>query len=121
MPKDPQLRITLRHWFSAQSKYKSLREMATASAIPFNTLRGYFSGKRPTKKNLQRLAESTGLDLSSGDPSSQPTARIVWPQAEEKKTYAADGWPANSVLFCFHSGSLQHTETPHQVHSPGSL
>jgi hypothetical protein len=26
MPKDPQLRTTLRHWFSTQSKYQSLRD-----------------------------------------------------------------------------------------------
>ena len=31
--------------------------------IPFNTLRGYFSGKRPSDKNLSLLAEATGLTL----------------------------------------------------------
>jgi transcriptional regulator with XRE-family HTH domain len=89
MPKDSQLRITLRRWFSTQSKYKSLREMATASAIPFNTLRGYFSGKRPTEKNLQRLAESTGLELSFSAPSIQPITDIAEPHDEKKKIYAA--------------------------------
>ena len=88
MPKDPQLRITLRRWFSTQSKYKNLREMAEAAAIPFNTLRGYFSGKRPTQKNLQRLAESTGIDFSLDAPSIQPDQNIANPHDEKKRIYA---------------------------------
>ncbi len=89
MPKDPELRITLRRWFSNQSKYPNLREMANASAIPFNTLRGYFSGKRPKDKNLRRLAEATGLDLSLSADLFQPTTNIANPYDERKKLYAA--------------------------------
>jgi hypothetical protein len=37
--------------------------MASGSGIPFNTLRGYFSGKRPGGENAKKLADATGLDL----------------------------------------------------------
>jgi len=89
MPKDLELKITLKRWFSTQSKYQNLREMANASAIPFNTLRGYFSGKRPTGKNLVRLAEATGLDLPPPPKPQQPTTDGIHLYDEKKKFYAA--------------------------------
>ncbi len=105
MPKDPQLRITLRRWFSAQSKYKRLRGMASASTFPFNTLRRYFSGKRPPKKNLQLLAEFTGIDFSLDAPSIRPIEIIAKPHDEKKKLYAAQllGDLKNDIARCLSS------------------
>jgi len=62
---EPSLKATLKRWFAEQSEFKDLREMAAAIGIPFNTLRGYFSGKTPSQKNLLNLSGSTGLDLSA--------------------------------------------------------
>jgi hypothetical protein len=64
--RDLQFRTALREWFAGQSKYKNLREAASGIGIPFDTLRGYFSGKRPNGKNLHLLIELTGVAL---DPS----------------------------------------------------
>lgn len=63
MPRDLQFRATLREWFAGQTKYKSLREAANGIGMPFDTLRGYFSGKRPSDKNLKVLIGATGLEL----------------------------------------------------------
>src|SRR6267378_751985 len=92
MPKDPQLRIVLRGWFSNQSKYSSLRDMSNASAIPFNTLRGYFSGKRPTEKNLKKLAEATGLELSLSPKSSQSNTEVTNTQDETRDPTPRSYW-----------------------------
>jgi hypothetical protein len=48
--------------------------MASALAIPFNTLRGYFSGKKPSNRNLKLLKEVTGLELSLDRLSKEETA-----------------------------------------------
>lgn len=64
MAKDPQFRAALREWFGRQSRYKNLREAAAGIGMPFNTLRGYFSGKQPNERNLLLLVEATGLELN---------------------------------------------------------
>ena len=63
MPQDLQLKAALAAWFAGQSKYKNLRDASAGLGIPFNTLRGYFSGKRPSAKNLKILLDATGLAL----------------------------------------------------------
>src|SRR6266849_155985 len=63
MAKNPLLKAELARWFNGQSQFANLRDMATALGIPFDTLRGYFSGKNPSEANLKRLSEATGLDL----------------------------------------------------------
>jgi len=63
MPKDLKFKAALTDWFAGQSKYKNLREVAEGIGIPFNTVRGYFSGKRPSDKNLKILVVATGLEL----------------------------------------------------------
>jgi hypothetical protein len=83
VPRDLQLRATLREWFAGQPKYKNLREAASSVGIPFDTLRGYFSGKRPTGKNLRLLIELTGLPLD-------PVPRAAGPQPNIKsRLYAS--------------------------------
>lgn len=123
MPKDPQLRIVLRGWFSNQSKYSSLRDMSNASAIPFNTLRGYFSGKRPTEKNLKKLAEATGLELSLSPKSSQSNTEATNTQDENKRSYAAQllGDLHYDLTRCLWSlvsaGRLIHWQRGHRIHT----
>jgi len=63
--KDLQFKAALTEWLAGQSKYKNLREAADGIGLPFNTLRGYFSGKRPSEKNLRLLIGATGVDLHS--------------------------------------------------------
>lgn len=63
MAKDLQFRAALREWFGRQSRYKNLREAAAGIGMPFNTLRGYFSGKQPNERNRLLLVEATGLEL----------------------------------------------------------
>ena len=72
MPKDLQFRAALREWFGSQSNYKNLREAAVGIGVPFNTLRGYFSGKQPKEKNLLLLAKATGLELHASQRSEKP-------------------------------------------------
>ena len=62
MAKDLQFQAALREWLGGQPKYKNIREAASGIGIPFNTLRGYFSGKRPKGKNLQALINATGIE-----------------------------------------------------------
>lgn len=64
MPKDLQFKAVLTEWLASQSKYKNLREAASGIGVPFNTLRGYFSGKRPSGKNLKLLIDATGVELN---------------------------------------------------------
>jgi len=64
VPKDLQFKTALIRWLASQSKYKNLREAADGIGIPFNTLRGYFSGKRPSQANLKLLIDATGVQLS---------------------------------------------------------
>ena len=68
--RDPELKAALTEWFAGQSKFKNLREAAAGIGLPFNTLRGYFSGKHPSDKNLKLLTECTGVSL---DPKRRPT------------------------------------------------
>jgi hypothetical protein len=65
MPKDLQFKAALAEWFAGQSRYKNLRDVAEGTGIPFNTVRGYFSGKRPSGKNLKVLVDATGVELHS--------------------------------------------------------
>jgi hypothetical protein len=74
--RDPQFRAALREWFVGQSKYKNLREAASGIGIPFDTLRGYFSGKRPGGKNLQALVELTGIALELPHESAKPQPNL---------------------------------------------
>jgi Helix-turn-helix len=64
MPTDLQFKAALKKWFAGQSKYKNLHEAADGIGVSFNTLRGYFSGKRPSDKNLKVLIVATGVELS---------------------------------------------------------
>jgi len=63
LPRDLEFKATLTEWFASQSDYKNLREAANGIGLPFNTLRGYFSGKRPSAKNLKLLIDATGVSL----------------------------------------------------------
>jgi len=64
VPKDLQFKAALKMWFANQSEYKNLHEAAAGIGISFNTLRGYFSGKRPNDKNLKLLIDATGVELN---------------------------------------------------------
>ncbi|MBI5188143.1 MAG: hypothetical protein HZA07_03595 [Nitrospirae bacterium] len=51
-----QLTITLRQWFQSQTQWKSLKELAKATAINYSTLKHYFEGHNfPTEENLKKL------------------------------------------------------------------
>jgi len=51
-----QLTITLRQWFQSQTQWKSLKELAQATTINYNTLKHYFEGHNfPTEENLKKL------------------------------------------------------------------
>ena len=89
MPKDLQFKATLTRWFSGQSKFPSLRHMATELGIPFNTLRGYFSGKCPRGGNLKRLAEATGLNLMPSTKLPPTIKSDISPGDRKQKIYAA--------------------------------
>jgi hypothetical protein len=80
--RDPELKAALTHWFAGQSKYKNLREAAVGIGVPFNTLRGYFSGKHPSDKNLSLLVESTGVILH---PEHRPAKLGKEKQKEKEK------------------------------------
>lgn len=94
MPKDLQFRAALREWFGRQSNYKNLREAAVGIGVPFNTLRGYFSGKQPKEKNLLLLAKATGLELHASHKSEKqkrPSLKKANPEKPnlKKQIYAS--------------------------------
>lgn len=91
VPKDVQLKAPLARWFSSQNKFSSIREMSSSLSIPFNTLRGYFSGKRPSARNLRILKDVTGLDLDFSKPVKVQTNIPLFNSSSEdksKKLYA---------------------------------
>jgi hypothetical protein len=63
--------------------------MAKTVPIPFNTLRGYFSGKRPTEKNLKLLEHATGLNLSLGGERPRPESLTDKEPGDTRTAYAA--------------------------------
>lgn len=63
MAKDPQFRAAMREWLSGHPEYKNIREAASGIGIPFETLRKYFSGRRPSDKNLRILTEATNVTV----------------------------------------------------------
>jgi len=67
VPKDPHFKDAFRSWFEAQSEFKNLRQVASGIGIPFNTVRGYWSGKSPSGKNLALVTAATGLTLKTSD------------------------------------------------------
>jgi hypothetical protein len=76
--KNAQLKAQLATWFARQSRFANLRDMAKAVEIPFNTLRGYFSGKTPSGANITRLSDATGIDIGAlrGQEAARNTTRV---------------------------------------------
>ena len=89
MAKNPILKSELSHWLVNQKRFASLREMSSAVGIPYNTLRGYFSGKSPSSENARRLSECTGLSLSAATRAIRPR-RSPESRTDQKRTRQGD-------------------------------
>jgi len=64
-----------REWFESQRRWQDPRQLAREAGIPYNTLRGYLSGKAPGPANARRLWELTGFDGFPQGRGAEVTAR----------------------------------------------
>ena len=60
MPKT-KTRVAFREWLESQTRWPHARDLARDTGIPYNTLRGYLSGKLPSPTNAETIRELTGF------------------------------------------------------------
>jgi len=81
-----QLTIALRQWFQSQTQWKSLKELAKATAINYSTLKRYFGiggHNFPMEENLKKLFEITKIPvLLELVKKTQPSEAKAIPQKE---------------------------------------